>query len=65
MDIYMAAGFGNLNDAAIVSIWKNKANAPGSLLSSFATAVSAIDNIGATASNKRVHVDFGGFTMLA
>lgn len=65
MDIYMATAFGKLNDAAVVSVWKNKANAPGSLLSSFVTAVSAIDNIGATASNKRVHVDFGGFTMLA
>lgn len=65
MDIYMATQFGNLNDMATVSIWKNKANAPGSLLSSFVTSVSAIDMVGATATNHRVHVDFGGFTMLA
>ena len=65
MDIYMATPFGHLNDAATVSIWKNKANAPGSVLSSFVTTVSAVDMVGATASNHRVHVDFGGFTMLA
>src|SRR6476661_3385822 len=35
MDIYMGTQFGTLNDVATVSIWKNKANAPGSLLSSF------------------------------
>jgi hypothetical protein len=65
MDIYMATPYGHLNDLATVSIWKNKANAPGSLLSSFVTTVSAVDMVGATANNHRVHVDFGGFTMLA
>jgi PEP-CTERM motif len=65
MDIYMGPQYGHLNEAATVSIWKNKANAPGSLLSSFVTAVSIVDQDGATASNHRVHVDFGGFTMLA
>jgi hypothetical protein len=65
MDIYMGNSYGQLNDAAVVSIWKNKSNAPGSLLTSFATVVSVVDKDGATASNHRLHVDFGGFTMLA
>lgn len=65
MDIYMADEWAKLNDKATVTIYKNKANAPGALLQSFVSFASVIDKQGASTGNKRVHVDFAGFTMLA
>lgn len=66
MDVYGANYSGSaLNKAVKISIFAAGDNKPGTALAVLDSVVSANDDNGATAGNKRMHADFTSFSMLA
>lgn len=65
IDIYDSKNVGRLGDAVVVSIWANAAGSPGTLAAQFFTNITAVDLVGASAKEHRLHADFSSFTMEA
>lgn len=65
IDIYSYVYYGQINDAAQVTIWSDNASQPDAVLATFLTTVSAVDDDGAYSTEHRLHADISGFTMLA
>jgi len=65
VDMYGGSGWGAVGSNVKVTIWANDLSVPGSMLSQFSVALSAVDSDGASAGNQRKHADFDGFAAQA
>jgi hypothetical protein len=57
--------FGKVGSPVVITIWSDSSGQPGSVLNQIFTTISAIDHVGASVGNRRLHTDLPSFHMLA